>query len=289
VSENSTESLKDKILNKQNMKYVAAFFAGMLVALLFSGAAHSQELKNFNYQIEHTNFIVAERCSGTLINERMILTNFHCITPNLSQYDVDIVDPDTGEVKKVKRERKGDLEVAQRSYDNFSLVSERKYVAEILAYKKERDLAILRIKDASFSSEITTKVAPESVSVGRGDPVYAVGNPAMLDATVTYGVVSSLQRKFRAPWAGNEEIPFIQFDAGIVGGSSGGALYNKDGILIGVPAAGMPGTAIGLAIPGFEIRKFLDEQCMRSVYVEDKKFDEECAKKREERKKKNDE
>jgi hypothetical protein len=93
---------------------------------------------------------------------------------------------------------------------------------------------------------------------------------------------------FKTPWADDAEVPFIQTDAAVNPGNSGGALYNAQGELIGVTAASFTGYAgLGLAIPYTLVQKFLTENCYEDVWnskaaddhdaCEKKKLDERNA------------
>lgn len=243
------------------------YIVGLLTVLsLFLGQAKADvwTSKEMNDVVNQTNFIVEEQCSGTLISlkERLILTNHHCVDNFYSYVEREEVGVD-GTVKKVKRVEFRDMTVSQRAYKGHRKVGATQYQTEIVATAKKYDLALLRIRAESLPYSRESKVLPNGTEVLRGDEAYAVGNPLMLDATVTKGIISSVNRMFRVPWADNAEVPFIQTDAAISPGSSGGALYSN-GFLVGVPAAGMVG--IGLAIPYTTIRQFLDENCWSEVW-----------------------
>lgn len=91
-------------------------------------------------------------------------------------------------------------------------------------------------------------------SAGVGDPVYAVGNPLGLQATLTAGVVSATGRTVPIP-GGTELKDLIQFDAAVNPGSSGGPLLNGQGQVVGIVTAlanpaGQPYfVGIGFAVP----------------------------------------
>ncbi len=105
----------------------------------------------------------------------------------------------------------------------------------------------------------------------------------LLDASLTMGIISSVNRKLNV---GGEEHDYIQMDAGIVGGSSGGALYNASGELVGVPASAAPGTIVGLAIPFESIQTFLEDNCYAHIYDATMPAHDECVKAKEEAEKK---
>lgn len=243
-----------------------------LIAMAFAVAmttpAVAWEVKDMNEVINQTNFIVGMNgrgfCSGTLVSKeyRLVLTNYHCVASAVTQRTKEVVKD--GVVSKVQVEDLKDMEVSQKAYDQYRLVGNSTWKATIVARWQESDLALLQIRSKDIPQAKASPVFAGD-TVYRGETVYAVGNPAMMDATVTKGVVSSTNRMFFASWAG-AEVPFMQMDAGIVGGSSGGALYNDKGELIGVPAAALPGTAIALAIPFFRIQEFLTNNCYGKVW-----------------------
>lgn len=219
-----------------------------------------------NKTVEQTNFIVERGCSGTLIDKekRLILTNYHCIDDKVTFVERDVLQPD-GSLKKVKFRKYEDVTVAQKKYDGFSQTGQLSFVAEIVAEAKTRDLAVLKVK-GELPNTLASPLRPENKKVVRGDKVYIVGNPLGEDASLVVGYVSSVNRAFDFPWTDGARLPMIQMSGGLAGGNSGGALYNNDGELIGVPAAGYPmANHIGFAIPMEVIRPFLDSNCLMTA------------------------
>lgn len=249
---------------------------GLLVAALTASAASAWTVEDMNKTINSANFIVGRGCSGTLISleHRLILTNHHCIGDAVVKRRKEVVEDDGTIVQKQVEELR-DMDVSQRMYKDYRLVGEASYKAQLVARWKESDLALLQVRTDLPNGIAATVFAGKDVQ--RGEEVTVVGNPLGLDATVTKGVVSSTNRMFRVPWA-DAEVPFIQIDAGITGGNSGGALFNASGELIGVPAAGVPGNGhLGLAIPFFQVRKFLDENCWAEVWRAEAESHEVCV------------
>jgi len=232
-----------------------------------SAFAAQWSLEQMNRVIDQTNFVVNRGCSGTLISleERLILTNYHCIDQNISFIEREETDAN-GYSKKVRVRRYAEVVVEQHGYDGFARISTASYVAEIIAEDKKVDLAILKIK-SNIPHQLASRILPDGVKILRGERVYTVGNPSGMDATVVEGIISNLNRTFQLPWTGNERVAMIQFSGGIYGGNSGGALYNSSGYLIGVPAAGHSGaTFIGLAIPISTVKNFMLDNCLGHVY-----------------------
>lgn len=126
--------------------------------------------------------------------------------------------------------------------------------ASLVGADEESDLAVLRI-DASNLPVIHIAEQP----LRPGDVVLAIGNPLGLNQTVTMGIVSAIGRQLNSSSAED----FIQTDAAINLGNSGGALVNADGDLVGIntlligKAAGAEG--IGFAIPVTTAKKVLDQ------------------------------
>lgn len=127
-----------------------------------------------------------------------------------------------------------------------SLDDNRTFEAELIGSDPEVDIAILKIK----ADNLVALPMADSDELRQGDFVVAIGNPFGLENTVTTGVVSALGRSGLGI-EGYEN--FIQTDASINQGNSGGALVNLRGELIGIntailaPSGGNVG--IGFAIP----------------------------------------
>ncbi|WP_300003237.1 Do family serine endopeptidase [uncultured Cedecea sp.] len=123
----------------------------------------------------------------------------------------------------------------------------REFNAKAIGSDKQSDIALLQLQDAKDLKEI--KVA-DSDGLRVGDFTVAVGNPFGLGQTATSGIISALGRS-GLNLEGLEN--FIQTDASINQGNSGGALVNLNGELIGINTAilapGGGNVGIGFAIP----------------------------------------
>jgi len=154
--------------------------------------------------------------SGVIVNsEGYILTNHH------------VVD--------------GALEIKVELTDN------RTFTAKLVGSDAPSDLAVLKID----ARDLPTLQLGDSDKVRVGDFVLAVGNPLGIGQTVTSGIVSAKSRSTGVSDGSFED--FLQTDAAINRGNSGGALVNTNGELIGInsqilsPSGGSIG--IGFAIP----------------------------------------
>ncbi|WP_315708640.1 serine endoprotease DegQ [Brenneria uluponensis] len=123
----------------------------------------------------------------------------------------------------------------------------REYDAKLIGRDEQTDIALLQLNDAKDLTEI--KIA-DSDQLRVGDFAVAVGNPFGLGQTATSGIISALGRS-GLNLEGLEN--FIQTDASINRGNSGGALVNLNGELIGINTAilapGGGNIGIGFAIP----------------------------------------
>ena len=126
------------------------------------------------------------------------------------------------------------------------LQDDRSYDAELIGTDDKTDLALLKIEP---DEELPAVDWGDSDAMRIGDWVIAIGNPFGLGGSVTAGIISARARDINAgPYD-----DFIQSDASINRGNSGGPMFNMDGEVIGVntaifsPSGGSVG--IGFAIP----------------------------------------
>jgi serine protease Do len=136
------------------------------------------------------------------------------------------------------------------------LTDGRTLSAKVVGTDKPSDLALLKVND----SNLHPLALGNSDAVEVGDVVLAVGNPLNLGQTVTMGIISAKGRSTRV---GDGYEDFLQTDAPINHGNSGGALVNTKGELVGInsqilsPSDGNIG--IGFAIPANMARHVMDE------------------------------
>ncbi len=132
----------------------------------------------------------------------------------------------------------------------------REFSAELVGADPDADIAIIKIPPQN----LTAIPAGDSDQLRVGDFVVAIGNPFGLSQTVTSGIVSALGRSGLGI-EGYED--FIQTDASINVGNSGGALVNLRGELIGVNTAILSrnggSVGIGFAIPVNMARNLMDQ------------------------------
>lgn len=125
------------------------------------------------------------------------------------------------------------------------LADGREFHAQVIGTDATTDIALLRVSAGSLP--VLRLESSDKISVG--DPVIAIGNPFGLGQTVTAGILSARARSLEV----DPYIDFLQTDAAINFGNSGGPLLSTDGAVVGVassilsPNGGSVG--IGFAIP----------------------------------------
>ena len=133
------------------------------------------------------------------------------------------------------------------------LSDETSFTAEVLGQDQKTDIAVLKIDPGD--TKLTAVSFGNSDELRVGDWVLAIGNPFGLGGTVTAGIVSARGRDI-----GNGPYDdFIQTDASINRGNSGGPLFNTDGDVIGINTAiySQSGGSVGI---GFAISSNLAER-----------------------------
>lgn len=140
-----------------------------------------------------------------------------------------------------------------------TLNDQRSYTAEVLGADPNTDLALLKINE----DELPYIPYGNSEEVEVGEWVLAVGNPFNLTSTVTAGIVSAKGRNIDILREEYAIESFIQTDAAVNPGNSGGALVNTNGELIGINTAIASNTGsyagYSFAVPVNIARKVVDD------------------------------
>jgi serine protease Do len=128
--------------------------------------------------------------------------------------------------------------------------------AELIGRDAKVDLALLKVKS---SKPLPSVPWGDSDKARVGDSVIAVGNPFGLGGSVTAGIISSRNREL-----GGSYDDFIQTDAAINQGNSGGPLFNMNGEVVGINSAILSGggggsIGIGFSIPSKMARTIVDQ------------------------------
>ena len=139
---------------------------------------------------------------------------------------------------------------------SITLNDNKTYTAELIGTDEKADIALLKI-DADEDLPYVTFGDSDQAKVGEW--VLAVGNPFNLNSTVTAGIISAKARDL----SGVSAQSFIQTDAAVNPGNSGGALVNTNGDLIGINTAisSQTGSYIGysFAVPSNIARKVVED------------------------------
>jgi serine protease Do len=168
--------------------------------------------------------------SGFIISaDGYIVTNNHVVSPSRSGVTVDQI--------------------------TVTLSDRREFEAELVGRDTASDLAVLKIRGAN----LPFVRFGQSEQVRVGDWVVAIGNPFGLGGTVTAGIVSALHRSLPG---GGQFDRYIQTDASINMGNSGGPMFDLQGNVIGINTALISPTGgnvgIGFAIPAEQARPVIE-------------------------------
>jgi serine protease Do len=109
-----------------------------------------------------------------------------------------------------------------------SLLDRREFPAKVVGMDELSDIALLKIEG---ESQLPVVKIGDSSKIKVGQWVLAIGSPFDFDYTATQGIISALGRSLEETY-----VPYIQMDAALNPGNSGGPLFNMDGEVIGVNA-----------------------------------------------------
>ena len=200
---------------------VAIFVALSAIAaiVLFCPKSFSEDTKKINKAAQSVVMLSCYDDSDNLlatgsgfiaISDDIVITNFHVIDYSL----------------KIRVSTEQD-----KSYE----------VDKVLAYDEKSDVAILKLSEKTGLSVLPLG---NSDRINKGDKIIAIGSPLGIKNTVSTGVLSG---RF---WDSVSSLDILQFTAPISSGSSGGALFNESGSVIGVTYASIiDGQNLNLAIP----------------------------------------
>jgi S1-C subfamily serine protease len=131
----------------------------------------------------------------------------------------------------------------------------RSFNGKVLGADPLTDVAVVKL----VASHLPVAPLGDSSRVRPGEWAIAIGNPLGLDNTVTAGIISAIQRT-NAVGEG-QRVPYIQTDAAVNPGNSGGPLINDRGQVIGINTAirQAPGAGLSFAIPINTARQIADQ------------------------------
>lgn len=128
----------------------------------------------------------------------------------------------------------------------------RAYGAQLVGRDAPTDLALLRLRNPPASLPVAR--LGDSRQLRTGDWVLAVGNPFGLSSSVSLGIISALARRLGGPYD-----EFLQTDAAINPGSSGGPLFDLHGEVVGIATAVPVASGVGFAVPSSVVLELLPQ------------------------------
>ncbi|GIU43269.1 Do family serine endopeptidase DegQ [Shewanella algidipiscicola] len=253
---------------KLSLLSAALLGASLMVMPVVSQAAiplavGGQELPSLAPMLEKTTpAVVAVAVSGTHVSKQRLPDAFrYFFGPNAPREQVQerpfkglgsgvIIDADKGYIVTNNHVIDGADEILIGLHDG------REIEAKLIGADAESDIALLQIK----AKNLVALKRADSDELRVGDFAVAIGNPFGLGQTVTSGIVSAMGRS----GLGIEMLEnFIQTDAAINSGNSGGALVNLNGELIGINTAivapGGGNVGIGFAIPANMVNNLVEQ------------------------------
>ena len=230
-------------------------------------------LKNFKTQAKNTNFnyLDVQRPDFVEIAKKSINTVVH-VKSSSSGGDYSIEDfifgrsqrrPQMGSGSGVIISSDGYIitnhHVIEKAEDiQITTNNNQSYDAKIIGSDEQNDIALLKIET---NDELPYAVFGDSDSTRIGEWVLAVGNPFNLTSTVTAGIISAKSRNLDP--TGRTTQSYIQTDAAVNPGNSGGALINDKGELIGINTAiqSQTGSYVGysFAVPSNIAKKVIED------------------------------
>ncbi len=141
-------------------------------------------------------------------------------------------------------------------------------IAKIKGYDADKDIAVIAVNLSEISSETKSKIKVatigDSKEIKLGSGVVAIGNALGYGQSVTHGIISAIDREVTMTGVNGGKIAnkYIQTDAAINSGNSGGALLNMKGELIGINSAKIAASGVegmGYAIPITDVQELISE------------------------------
>ena len=201
--------------------------------------------------------------SGIIIGkndtELLIVTNYHVVA-NSKELSVVFSPVESMLEEQAEKGGNADLDIPH---------------AIVKGYDSNKDLAVIAVKLNDISADVLSKIKVatlgDSSSLKPGDQVVAIGNALGYGQSVTTGIISAVNRNITMESAdGSSTVTnsFIQTDAAINSGNSGGALLDMAGNLIGINSVKIATTGVegmGYAIPISDVEGIIDNLMLRQT------------------------
>lgn len=219
-------------------------FLALAASLLFLTAWSLPEAAD---QANKTLVTVGNWCSGTIVSDNKVATANHCL-PRVKQNNNRFAKGQPYGYKFYEP-----LDVTRYIFDKQgNEIGKIVYKAVVYKYDEKHDVAILaNVSNVKFAEWARVNTTP----VEYGNKIYTIGNPAMWKNVVAEGTVIKPKLPLNL---GDGFFDGILFDAAIMGGSSGGGLFNDKGELIGLTNWGFSGTRYMLASPVVNLMRLLN-------------------------------
>ena len=146
------------------------------------------------------------------------------------------------------------VEGAHQAYATVVHQNTRHGIEGYTAIDVETDLIILKVNDTGKVVNVPTLRLGDSANLKRGDTIYAVGNPAGFEGTISDGIISGVRPLNLARGLSHEQ---IQITAPISPGSSGGAVIDENGEVIGVSVYGVHSVQ-PIAVPNRQDEQYIN-------------------------------
>lgn len=226
-------------------KMMKRIFAISVVAILLVATALPAFAFDYDEAVKSVFIVEAAggaHGSGFAVTEKYILTNAHVAKAVEDPNNVTIVS-----YQKGGENNRG-----------------TKYNAVVKNVAEDIDLAVLEVKRTT----LTPLSFGEVDNIKEGDKVYAIGSPLSSEEfsfTLTSGIISSVNRE--NIMNSEDHTKYIQTDAQITNGNSGGPLFNEDGLVIGVNTSGIDKEDLNGSIRVDYVTAYLDEINLKDYTV----------------------
>jgi S1-C subfamily serine protease len=243
---------------------------------LLPSAALAWDLDQVKLRAEENNVQVGDGCSGTIVSVEhgLVLTAYHCITdaikveqkPERDGNGEVIIGPD-GKPKMRKEKLTRQVPLHQFFWNDKGEKAGLTVYADIVARNDALDVAILKIPAKVGPVAVNTAARTDVPLLGKGSAVpvgatvWHIGNPMMMYGSVTRGIYSA--NRSLADFGMDGVKMYVQYDGGLTGGSSGGALYDDAGNYVGIAVMVAPSaTFLGLAVPMADVWQVAADACI---------------------------
>ena len=259
----SDDSTADKVLSDSENGTVAAVAQASMPSVVAITTVSVQEIPSFFGYSSH-QYKSASTGSGIIVgdndDELLIATNNH-VVDGATTLSVCFIGDDVAnaETETVNAGDNGDLNV------------EDAVSAKIKGTDADNDLAVVAVKKSDIPEDTLNQIKIAQIGssddLAVGQQVVAIGNALGYGQSVTSGWISALNRTISTD-DGTNSTGLIQTDAAINPGTSGGALLNMNGELIGINSAKYADSAVegmGYAIPISKAKPILEELMNRET------------------------